>query len=529
MKKNSIAVAFVFIIALTKVFSQEKLRPEKPIELDAFNGKLPFDVPIRFKKTLDPGISVEHIGFFQYDASGCPKKGRELKNDEKVKTYVVLKSQYPQADSLELMEKINRAAVSINLNPTFSKKNDKTIIEFELPPLEPSKSYGIVMVTKPDKKRIQGIIELANLKDTDQDKYNEAFSYDSVSIDCKQQIPLSFKLFIKFIKPKIIEFNQYADSVFIEIEKQKCNTIEEKLTSEILKKIIECKACRDSYKFVMNPDTINQLVNSYRNLNDSTFYNNSIATGIYPLNASINADSTKKSDYFTRVSNYQSSSKSLDQLIELTRIVKAVEPSAQLETLYDALTDLKDCRISSKFLYDSIENRFKKLSNFLSNNPNFSAINFIDATTVIYDFDTRNGYSFTADFGLIYYGENLNNSFSPYLGCHINFRYVDRNIRWKDYPNKTLLHKLSFHIGTTLVSMKRDGRTDNFFNKSALLTGMGYRLGHIVRVTGGFLWFNKENTDPLVDNKKIAATPYIGMSFDLSVQTFMQGFNTFFK
>lgn len=526
--KSVYSILICCVVAATAL-AQEKLRPASPVIIDTFNGKLPFDVPIDFRKTYDPGTVIDYVGYFEYNNYGCPKK--KLSEAQLASTIRYLRMMYPNAAEEELSFVASRGRVSTELGKMISEKAGKVNLDFQLPPLKPNARYGIVIVTRPDKRAIVKIAKLASLHDTARQAYYKAFNYNPSrdSSDCKKQRPLSFEGFKKFVKPEIVAFNSYADSMFKEIDSLRCSTIDQGAIAALLKILIECKSCRDSYKFLMVPDSLKQIVNTLRHLDDSAVYNTSISTGRLPLNASLGTKPPDSNEYFERLANREVSRASFNQLVEMTRIIKAVEPSLVLDQLHTELLALKNCELQLQSLYDSINARASRLTALLATNPFFSTISFVNGSTSIYDFDTRNAYSFTADFGLAYYGEDLNNQFSPYLGFHVNFRYVDRNIRWRDYPNKTLLHHLSFHVGTTLVSLKKDGRTDNFFNKAALLTGIGYRLGHVIRLTGGSMWFQRENPNPLVDDKKLAATPYVGVSFDLSVQTFMQGFNTFFK
>src|SRR5690606_18623140 len=110
------------------------------------------------------------------------------------------------------------------------------------------------------------------------------------------------------------------------------------------------------------------------------------------------------------------------------------------------------------------------------------------------------------------------NGLTPYLGFQIEFRYFDKNIPFKLIPNKTIWHRLSFNTGITLASLKKDGQREDFFKDKSLLMGLGFRLTNALRLTGGTILFNREDPNPLIDNKQLGVTPFVGLSIDLSLK-----------
>lgn len=157
-------------------------------------------------------------------------------------------------------------------------------------------------------------------------------------------------------------------------------------------------------------------------------------------------------------------------------------------------------------------------------NEAFKVIKY-SSTTDVFDFEKRSKFQITPDFGWIWYGLQEDfNGFSPYLGFHINFRYINKNIPFSRLPNKTCLHYLSFMTAWSLASISEKGKRENFFDKSTLLTGIGLRLNNALRVTTGVNWFYKLDPNPTIETKSIAVTPYIGLSIDLDVKQFLNGF-----
>ena len=151
----------------------------------------------------------------------------------------------------------------------------------------------------------------------------------------------------------------------------------------------------------------------------------------------------------------------------------------------------------------------------------------ITGSSNIFDFKTRSKLQITPDFGYVVYGFQKGfTSFTPYLGFQINFRTLDKNIPWGVYPNKTLWHRLSFMTGWTLAGVAKQGKRENFFTSSSLLTGLGFKLTNAIKLTGGAMWFYGDDPNPLIDNRRLRMTPYAGLSVDLDVKEFLNDFTS---
>ncbi len=155
----------------------------------------------------------------------------------------------------------------------------------------------------------------------------------------------------------------------------------------------------------------------------------------------------------------------------------------------------------------------------------------VDASTSIYNFNTRAKSYIVPDFGLAVYGTGDGFvDFSPYLGFHINFRPMNKDIPWKKYPEKTLLHYTSFMVGWTLKSVAEEGKRDDLFGGSSFFTGLGVKAySHSIMITGGVLWFNKIDENPVVSEKSLAFAPFVGVSIDLELKELFNGFGNIFS
>jgi hypothetical protein len=172
---------------------------------------------------------------------------------------------------------------------------------------------------------------------------------------------------------------------------------------------------------------------------------------------------------------------------------------------------------------------YNVVKNFLRNNKQsyFFEPSVVSGGTIIYDFKTRAKLQITPDFGYVVYGFQKGfTSFTPYVGFHINLRAVDKNIPFRNYPNKTIWHHLSVMTGWTLAGVAQQNKRENFFSSNSLLSGVGYKLSNAIRLNAGAMWFYKNDPNPLLDNRKIACTIYSGISIDLDIKEFLNDFTS---
>lgn len=145
------------------------------------------------------------------------------------------------------------------------------------------------------------------------------------------------------------------------------------------------------------------------------------------------------------------------------------------------------------------------------------------------NFETRNKLLLTPDFGIVTpaitsEGKSLEYGIIPYLGFHINLMAVDKDITFKSYK-KNPLQYFSIMVGWSLVNMNKNSAYANFFEKSSLLTGLGIRLNNIIRITAGSQWLFKLGLDATNNQTRtLYAIPYVGLSFDLNIKQYLNGF-----
>ncbi|MEQ8809122.1 MAG: hypothetical protein RIE59_08665, partial [Imperialibacter sp.] len=148
-----------------------------------------------------------------------------------------------------------------------------------------------------------------------------------------------------------------------------------------------------------------------------------------------------------------------------------------------------------------------------------------------YEFKTRARSYLKPDFGLVAYG--LQRDFtrmSPYVGVHVNFVPLDKNMPWKNYPNHSFWKYPSLMFGVTLSSVAEPGKRDDLYGSSSVLTGVGLKLfSHSFMISGGALWFNKLDENPVISTKSLACTPFVGLSADIELRELLNGFESIFK
>ncbi|PWJ54257.1 hypothetical protein CLV98_11819 [Dyadobacter jejuensis] len=251
---------------------------------------------------------------------------------------------------------------------------------------------------------------------------------------------------------------------------------------------------------------------------------------------------TPPQSYSDRAANLTESIEALDELAWMAKTLNVSGPTdlsqsialitslkTVLEQNHEELTPLLAIRanIENKIYYQALSN-----------------LTYLGTSTFIYSFDTRTKLSITPDFGLVSsrLSDKGNNPypFVPYLGFHINFRPINRDLSWKSYKHKWG-HYCSLMVGYSMVplasgplhgpSVAADSLSGFFKDNSTLLTGLGFRLGNVIRITGGSMWHFKttSNSQQVYDQRKLRSWLFLGVSLDLSLKSLMNGLSDALK
>ncbi|MFZ1582506.1 MAG: hypothetical protein WAT26_15255, partial [Saprospiraceae bacterium] len=147
----------------------------------------------------------------------------------------------------------------------------------------------------------------------------------------------------------------------------------------------------------------------------------------------------------------------------------------------------------------------------------------------IMSFEARNKITLVPEFGIVTSafnrkGKDLEYEIIPYIGFSINFMGINKDISFSSYT-KDWKQRVSFGIGWSLVNLNKDAERASFFEKGSMLTGLGFRINNTIKATTGVQMYFDLSKDNLNNEiRKLAAVPYIGLSFDLSVKDFLGGF-----
>jgi hypothetical protein len=148
-----------------------------------------------------------------------------------------------------------------------------------------------------------------------------------------------------------------------------------------------------------------------------------------------------------------------------------------------------------------------------------------DVNTYVYNFQARNEMAITPVFGYAYYGfQEGFSSFTPYLGFQVNFQGLDRDVPFNQIPRKTIWQRLCFTTAWTLTGVAEQNKRADLFEKSSLITALGFKLSHVLMLNAGTLWFQKQNKNVLISDKTIAATPVLSLSVNLEIDKLLNGF-----
>lgn len=160
------------------------------------------------------------------------------------------------------------------------------------------------------------------------------------------------------------------------------------------------------------------------------------------------------------------------------------------------------------------------------------------------DFMTRAEYYITADMGLAFWfppadpGFDKSTVILPYYGINFNFFPINRQVSYSLFSRsslkfgKRLVRNLSGVIGLSVntPSSTSQYRKVLFDSPSAfLLTGMGLRISDYIRVSGGYIWYNQRNANPLIDRFDTRGAWYGSVSIDLDVKKYVGNLIDLFK
>ena len=237
--------------------------------------------------------------------------------------------------------------------------------------------------------------------------------------------------------------------------------------------------------------------------------------------------------YAGRKTNVEINIADLTKLINLIRQIrlqlKGDECKESLECLIEIenlLLHLIKSLVHSGKQIDTVVKWQNEIKKVIVDSELFSDYSIANANTYIYNFQARNEMAITPVFGYAYYGfQSGFNGFTPYLGFQINFQGVNREDPFNQIHRKTVWQRMCLTTAWTLTAIEEKNKRYDLFNKSSLITAIGYKFSHIVMFNAGALWFRQEDADPLVTKKKMAVSPVLSISVNMEIDKLLNGFS----
>ncbi|WP_445454633.1 hypothetical protein [Flavobacterium sp. 25HG05S-40] len=294
---------------------------------------------------------------------------------------------------------------------------------------------------------------------------------------------------------------------------------------------------KDAVTYLIGKDGINNSIAS--DINSTVLQPNvqSVLNGAISLDCiycnPVNINSTVQTDLNKRIANIESSINLLNNIKRVLNMMQGVSTvsaatAASITNLMGWIGHLQAAKTELKNLLRLRKAIEARITNDIYAGFNFNLASMASGNSYL-NFETRNKVLLTPDFGVVTSafsnkGKDLEYGIVPYLGFHINLMAVDKDLPFKSYK-KNWKQYCSIMVGWSLVNMQKENERANFFEKSSLLTGVGLRLSNVIRITGGTQWlFDLRKDSNNVESRKLYGTPFIGLSFDLNVKQYLNGF-----
>lgn len=136
--------------------------------------------------------------------------------------------------------------------------------------------------------------------------------------------------------------------------------------------------------------------------------------------------------------------------------------------------------------------------------------------------ETSAKLNIVADGGIVYTGFQDNfGTLISYVGINYTPRPMDSELPFSYLVRRGLvkLHqRISFNLGVTLNSIAKTSYRGNLIGNNNILIGIGFKFTHAVSVSGGTLFYNNIEPNPLLERKSLGVAPYAGLSINLKIQ-----------
>jgi hypothetical protein len=108
-----------------------------------------------------------------------------------------------------------------------------------------------------------------------------------------------------------------------------------------------------------------------------------------------------------------------------------------------------------------------------------------------------------------------------YAGVNVSTRAINKNatLDWRPRELDWWRTRVSGMVGLTYQEVKRTGEYEGTFGNRAIVTAVGFRILESVRISVGGVAIRKVDSNPLVDDKHFAMTPFLSFSIDWDVKS----------
>lgn len=203
----------------------------------------------------------------------------------------------------------------------------------------------------------------------------------------------------------------------------------------------------------------------------------------------------------------------------LSGLIISEEDSNGLATKADMMSNIATYDVAASELNKALENYVDKITVF-------TADSFLVLASTESNFDTHQRWHISADAGFAYI-PSLKDVVG-YLGTNIYFRPINRDVPLsvlEQRSTSTFLNRFSVTIGITVSSVEKSNQRTGLFGSQGLILGAGYRVTDTIRLNGGALVYRERSVNPLNGDLSIAASPFVGVSFDVNVAKAFNGFS----
>ncbi|MET1259416.1 hypothetical protein ABV409_08740 [Flagellimonas sp. DF-77] len=256
-----------------------------------------------------------------------------------------------------------------------------------------------------------------------------------------------------------------------------------------------------------------------------------ILKGKGKINGELTQELIEDSDFVALGNNTSENIKTFKTLIEDVKILSIIHPEQEIDLnaiVVESKKVISNLTEQSKAINKGVQ-KLKKLNSHIVDENIFGNTGFEKISSEASKW-------ILPDAGLLFAFSKEANVLRPFLGVNINFGPVDKDVKSRFMPrgkennipntNRTLRflrQHTSLMLGVSVGSIKIEDSREDLFGSINIVTGLGFRVNRAIRLSGGTLWYNQINPNPLLSDKKTKALGFLSISFDIEFKNATQG------